>query len=648
MPGQGATAHSQATAHGEGESARSQGWRWRGEVTPRPLSRADVIRAPHIAGTRRANPLPKEAELLWAVRSLYNDKLKPCSRMLKLRLAERPKHNGKLKHCDAGRLRSLCERSSKLQVELLGTNDWAVFLRNYVQDFVDVYSEVDCYPEEVWQAAVNYFGSLAEGPSLVLPRGRYASAQALMARQLPFLRGFALGQVCHFVQIAISKRKLLGYIDGGIVPYAHSISMAKSLCAQQQCPLPVVSGTTDDTERAGLPIADWDVARATLREILAESASHQGPPQVQLSNVKRLFRSLYQMELSETALGYTTLTELLHDPRFQSICEVRVQGRGHVVVPVSLQVSPTKNDRSPQDAGGRPSQQRRVPEHAICANEVEPKVAHVAWPASPDEKRRWSSFPASPLLDVRLPPEDQPERSCSDGVVAVFHISSQISSTSADHLPQTPRCQVFCPDEPLCLEDAEYPSSMLPAPSSCILDTPSPLLQYNNGFAGHEAPDSFFMDTPSPQLQYTNNGLAGYEAFERTAWEATCPTLGSDDDGTGATSSDAHEESIIQGEPFELRTPSPLYDRSACWAWIQEQEGRDASSPPISFERLLLAEGLADCCSPEMPSTSRTSYETSSNSSSHGTLEATSGSSIGALPETEASETIVLELASMV
>eukprot|EP00419_Tripos_fusus_P058266 CAMPEP_0172929658 /NCGR_PEP_ID=MMETSP1075-20121228/218596_1 /TAXON_ID=2916 /ORGANISM="Ceratium fusus, Strain PA161109" /LENGTH=327 /DNA_ID=CAMNT_0013790959 /DNA_START=64 /DNA_END=1045 /DNA_ORIENTATION=+ len=327
MPGQGATAHSQATAHGEAERARLQGRRWRGEVMPR-LPRADAIRAPHIAGTRRANPLPKEAELLWAVRSLYNDKLKPCSRMLKLRLAEQPKHNGKLKHCDAGRLRSLCERSSKLQVELLGTNDWAVFLRNYVQDFVDVYSEVDCYPEEVWQAAVNYFGSLAEGPSLVLPRGRYASAQALMARQLPFLRGFALGQVCHFVQIAISKRKLLGYVDGGIVPYAsrrgpqlgastraickrsgfngtaapipqgfalgqvchfvqiaiskrkllgyvdggivpyaHSISMAKSLCAQQQCPLPAVSGPTDDTDRAGLPVADWDVARATLREI---------------------------------------------------------------------------------------------------------------------------------------------------------------------------------------------------------------------------------------------------------------------------------------------------------------------------------------------------------------------------------------------
>jgi len=327
MPGQGATPRRQAIQCGGGECADLQGQRWKGEATQRLLPRGRATRLQH-GGTRRANALPKEAELLWAVHSLYKDKLKPCSRMLKLRLAENPKHDGsKFKLGKTGLLRSLCERSSELRVEPLGTDDWAVFLCSRQQDFVDVYSEVDCYPDEVWHAAEAYFGSLAEGSGYALPRGRYASAQVLMARQLPFLRGYALGQVCHFVQIAISKRKLLGYIDGGIVPYVHSTCMAKSRCAQQLCPLPPVLGATNDIDRAGLTVADWDAALTTLREIL-ESASHQSPPQVQLSNVKRLFRSLYQMELSETALGYTTLTELVQDPRFQSVCEVRVQGRG--------------------------------------------------------------------------------------------------------------------------------------------------------------------------------------------------------------------------------------------------------------------------------------------------------------------------------
>merc|ERR1712129_671264 len=110
-----------------------------------------------------------------------------------------------------------------------------------------------------------------------------------------------------------------------------------------------------------------------------------GSPQVQLSNVKRLFRSLHQMELSETALGYATLTELLNDPRFRSICEVRAQGRGHVVVPVSPEVSHTKSNGLPRCSGGYPMQERRDPEHALCA--------HEAWPVLSEERRRWSSLP---------------------------------------------------------------------------------------------------------------------------------------------------------------------------------------------------------------------------------------------------------------
>jgi len=84
-------------------------------------------------------------------------------------------------------------------------------------------------------------------------------------------------------------------------------------------------------------------ARLKLREIL-DSARLRGTDQVPLSNIKRLFRSLYQMELSETALGRSKLTELLQDPRFNDICTVQLQDRGYAVVPVYPDQTTPLND----------------------------------------------------------------------------------------------------------------------------------------------------------------------------------------------------------------------------------------------------------------------------------------------------------------
>lgn len=51
-----------------------------------------------------------------------------------------------------------------------------------------------------------------------------------------------------------------------------------------------------------------------------------------LSNVKRLFRSRFQLELSETALGHAKLCELLQDPCFSDICSVRLESNGYMVL----------------------------------------------------------------------------------------------------------------------------------------------------------------------------------------------------------------------------------------------------------------------------------------------------------------------------
>jgi len=84
-----------------------------------------------------------------------------------------------------------------------------------------------------------------------------------------------------------------------------------------------------------------DTARQKLREIL-DTAALRGASQVPLSNVKRLFRSVFQMELSETALGHAKLSELLQDDRFSDVCYVQLQDRGYAVIPVH----PIQTDRS--------------------------------------------------------------------------------------------------------------------------------------------------------------------------------------------------------------------------------------------------------------------------------------------------------------
>merc|ERR1712232_1037787 len=139
---------------------------------------------------------------------------------------------------------------------------------------------------ELWQAAAAYFTSL-EGDALVLPGGRYSCAQALVARCLPFLQGRSLGQGSHIVQLAISQKKVLGYLNGAVVPYGRSQSMLKEQCAKRQRPCAGAS-------KAGSGLATLDMIRTLLQELLRDLPQTGSIP---LSNIKRLVRSRFHVEL---------------------------------------------------------------------------------------------------------------------------------------------------------------------------------------------------------------------------------------------------------------------------------------------------------------------------------------------------------------
>eukprot|EP00933_Yihiella_yeosuensis_P033314 TRINITY_DN27054_c0_g2_i1.p1 TRINITY_DN27054_c0_g2~~TRINITY_DN27054_c0_g2_i1.p1 ORF type:complete len:615 (+),score=111.29 TRINITY_DN27054_c0_g2_i1:105-1949(+) len=297
----------------------------RAPAKPMPQQRASNSRPP-----------PSMREVIAAVTSLYADQLKPYGRILRKRLTELAQ-TATGRHADADptpdvdirQLRNVCCQCSCLRVQDEEGGDWSAVLINRAPNFIDIYSPRDDYHEGLWRQAEDYFANLSED-EMTLPGGRYACAQVLVSRKLPFLKNCSLGQACHIVQLAISQKKVLGYLNGSVVPYGKSQSMVKEDCARSQKPC---AGPGRDS--SGLKLADWSTARHCLQEILetaASSAEKPGPGTVPLSNVKRLFRSRFNIELSETSLGHSKLSELLQDKQFEDVCRVKLEGHGYIVV----------------------------------------------------------------------------------------------------------------------------------------------------------------------------------------------------------------------------------------------------------------------------------------------------------------------------
>lgn len=345
-----------------------------------------------------------EDEIMAAIRSLYDDQLQPYGRILRKRLEEHSVAAGLgLVQIDANHLREACEANQALFTEPVEGGEWFAVLRGVPPTFVDVYSTADPYPQELWEALEAFF-SRPEWADASLPGGRYSCAQTLGGHQLAFLAGYSLGQVCHIVQLAISTRKVLGYFKGATVPYSRSQSMLKQSCAEMQRPcLAGPSALGDGDVPQELPFATWPIAREHLKRILKD-ASAAGRHSVPISNVKGLFRSDCQTELSETKLGHHKLTDLLKDERLCDICAVQLQEQGYVLVAASA----TKSS---------------------LLEAVQSGVARGA-----------------------------PQKVDGPGIA----VDSDISE---------PRRVIFCPDEPLCLDDADS-GSMAVAPGALCAEAP--------------------------------------------------------------------------------------------------------------------------------------------------------------------------------
>lgn len=313
-----------------------------GKKQQAPKEASDVGLATTSEATAKATPrLLEHCEVMLAIESLYADELKPFGRILRKRVAERlavkdaiawvPGCEENLPIVDITDLLALCEGSERVNVEPEEGGDWSALLVDRPRSFVDVYCPDDRYPATMWEAFEQY---LAQDDDESLPGGRYSCAQVLESRDLPFLQGRSLGDVCHVVQLAISKKKLLGYLNGAIVPYRSSQSMIKEQCAKRAQPCAIPTQSSGDKQ---LAMADLETARHCMRALLdnaAALANDGSVGTVPLSNVKRFLRSKFNVELSETSLGHSKLSDLLQDSKFSDICTVRLQKHGYIVVQV--------------------------------------------------------------------------------------------------------------------------------------------------------------------------------------------------------------------------------------------------------------------------------------------------------------------------
>lgn len=273
--------------------------------------------------------LPSEAELLAAVHSLCADELKPFGRVILKRLREHAAEAEAVAHglpsdavepesmprIDPKELRKLCEACQSICVSAEEGKEYSAVPRAQPMQFVEVCSPHDTYAPSLWVGFVACLKSLIEEGS-TLPCGRYACALALIRRQVPCFAGLSLGRVCHVVQLAISQKRLLGHRDGRLVPYELSDECAKEQCALRQQPFSSKKAETASV----LPVATWETTCACLRQMLSTPESSGEVGVLPLSDVKRLFRRHFSLELNETALGYTRVFDLLQDVRLRDVC----------------------------------------------------------------------------------------------------------------------------------------------------------------------------------------------------------------------------------------------------------------------------------------------------------------------------------------
>jgi len=502
-----------------------------------------------VASTTRE---PSEGELVVAVTSLCQDRLRPYGRILKKRLAEIAENEGvEVPDAELNRLRMLCYECTSLRVEQEHETEWSALVAGTRPTFVDIYSQSDFYGEAFWDELTTYVEGLEDG-DMSCPGGRYVCAKSLVDRNLPCLAARSLGEISHIVQLAMTQRKVLGYRNGAIVPYAFSETAVKERCAEEQRLV----------KRSKMPLPTWDMLRACLREMLL-TAGTEGLP---LSNVKRVLRSRFRMDLSETALGHANMADLFRDSRLEDLCVVTLLDNGYFLYTAmswpcvsGVQSQPsilstgmsTATDFSPSSSS---TSVPLVPVHQTA----EAFIKDLLWGVPSYQAESFCATPSSLL-------QASPIRTTSMTSTGFSTLSTSPTSSSMPFLST-------CPQTPGAQQSVESSSGSLASPEavdvevSCVAE-----LLVNAGSSSESTcasalstsvpstPRALFGTTPSP-FQEGDFAQQLSQAVERAVATQACE---SDADNSFATF-ELGENFMVKNTFIQLVSPGLKADLSRC------------------------------------------------------------------------------------
>jgi hypothetical protein len=256
--------------------------------------------------SQKGTTVPPSA-LFNAVNSLYDDELKPNLGLLRRRLKEL--YDVYLPAQDVREIVQVFVDAKIMRADG-DAGDLVVMLTSRPSGcLVDPMDPDEPYDPEIFQRLQAIMDAVAAAdPHRLYKGGRYGMAQQLRSVEMPELKRFSLGWVCHIVQRAI-ERKIVGYKKGGsLAPYRLSDAFLKN------------AAENHDLLQADLPtIKTMAELRAVLTMLWMNPKHHQG---LSLSQVKDEIKRSAKRSLSEQLLGYGKLSQLFTAPELAGSCDM--------------------------------------------------------------------------------------------------------------------------------------------------------------------------------------------------------------------------------------------------------------------------------------------------------------------------------------
>jgi hypothetical protein len=176
--------------------------------------------------------------------------------------------------------------------------------------FIDPTDPTDTYDPEMWKQFERYLNDLQmnrtndETAPYVFERGRYGMAFELRRRRLKFLNGLSLGQICHIVQLGITRKQLICYEDNELKPVSACLTRTRALIGEPQ------HSAHKDAAPCVKSVAEFI---HILNELMPKMTDT-----VLLAMLKRQVKFKFDKRICETVLHCTKLSEVMALPEVSS------------------------------------------------------------------------------------------------------------------------------------------------------------------------------------------------------------------------------------------------------------------------------------------------------------------------------------------